>query len=703
RDPLFLLLLLVGAVGSSPTPGKLYGEIMSPNYPKPYPSNNLSSWDIVVPEGFKVKLNFWYFDLEPSETCLYDYVKVTADKRDLGRFCGQLGSAEGSHPGNREFMSKGNRMRLMFHSDFSNEENGTIVPYKGFLAYYQAEDLDECASGNALEEDEGPRCQHLCHNYVGGYVCSCHPGYQLQRDRHSCKVECSSLLFTEPSGYLSSPEYPQPYPAELQCNYSIHLERGLRIILKFLEPFEIDDHQQVHCPYDQLNIQVRGRVIGDFCGTVSPGLVETDSNVVDVLFFTDDSGFSRGWKIHYSSERVRCPQPVPRDQFTLIKDLQPLYQYRDYFIVSCKTGYDLMEGDKKLSAFTSVCQDDGTWHRPMPYCEIVNCGNPRGLINGEFSYVTQPENNEYQSEIAYYCNTPYYGTYTCSAEGSWSDQDGLEDIPVCLPVCGKPDNPIISIQRIIGGSEAPNGSFPWQAMTSINGLGGGVLLGDRWILTAAHTIYSKGGTDHVERESLNQIAERTEVFLGHTVVHELHKIGNRPVRNLYVHPGYKPHEKHNFDGDIALIELRDPITLGPDVLPICLPDAKNGSFYRRGRMGYVSGFGEEEQFLPDRLKYTALPVTGRATCQEWLKGEKIDKKDPVFSENMFCAGTKLGKKDACQGDSGGALSVLYKESGRWVAIGIVSWGIGCDKGYGFYTKVLNYLDWIKEKTGENWL
>lgn len=29
-------------------------------------------------------------------------------------------------------------MRLLFQSDFSNEENGTIVFYKGFLAYFQA-------------------------------------------------------------------------------------------------------------------------------------------------------------------------------------------------------------------------------------------------------------------------------------------------------------------------------------------------------------------------------------------------------------------------------------------------------------------------------------------------------------------------------------------------------------------------------------
>jgi len=29
-------------------------------------------------------------------------------------------------------------MRLAFHSDFSNEDNGTVIPYRGFLAYYQA-------------------------------------------------------------------------------------------------------------------------------------------------------------------------------------------------------------------------------------------------------------------------------------------------------------------------------------------------------------------------------------------------------------------------------------------------------------------------------------------------------------------------------------------------------------------------------------
>lgn len=44
----------------------------------------------------------------------------------------------GNPPGRREFESQGNKMLLTFHTDFSNEENGTVMFYKGFLAYYHA-------------------------------------------------------------------------------------------------------------------------------------------------------------------------------------------------------------------------------------------------------------------------------------------------------------------------------------------------------------------------------------------------------------------------------------------------------------------------------------------------------------------------------------------------------------------------------------
>ncbi|XP_036314529.1 complement C1r subcomponent [Pipistrellus kuhlii] len=705
---MWLLYLLVSVLfckvgGSVPIAQELYGEVTSPLYPKPYPNNFETTTVITVSKGYRVKLVFWQFDLEPSEGCFYDYVKISADKKTLGRFCGQLGSPLGNPPGEKAFISEGNKMLLTFHTDFSNEENGTVMFYKGFLAYYQAVDLDECASQqNTVEKNPQPRCQQLCHNYVGGYFCSCRPGYELQKDGHSCQVECSSELYTEPSGYVSSLEYPQPYPPDLRCNYSIRVERGYTIHLKFLEPFEIDDHQQVHCPYDQLQIYTSGRNIGEFCGKQRPADLDTSSNAVDLLFFTDESGDSRGWKLHYTTSIIKCPQPKTLDEFTIIQSLQPQYQFRDYFIVTCKQGYQLMEGNQELLSFTAVCQDDGTWHRAMPRCKIKDCGQPRSLRNGAFNYTTTKGVNTYQARIQYYCNEPYYkmktrdgsseseqGVYTCTAQGIWKNEQEGEKIPRCLPVCGKPVNPVhlLPSQRIIAGESAEMGSFPWQAFTNIYGRGGGALLGDRWILTAAHTLYPKGHNPEANTS--------IDVFLGHTKVEEIMKLGNHPVRRVRVHPDYRKDESQNFEGDIALLELENSVTLGPNLLPICLPDKE--TFYASKQMGYVSGFGITEDKMVTELKYVRLPVGDRNLCEKWLQGKK---KNYVFSQSMFCAGDPTQKRDACQGDSGGVFAVRDDGTDRWVATGIVSWGIGCGNGYGFYTKLLNYLDWIKKEMEE---
>uniref|UniRef100_A0A8C6FSL3 Complement C1r subcomponent n=1 Tax=Moschus moschiferus TaxID=68415 RepID=A0A8C6FSL3_MOSMO len=696
---LYLLLpVLFYGVGSTiPTPQRLYGEVTSPLFPKTYPNNFERTTVITVPTGYRVKLVFWQFDLEPSEGCFYDYVKISADKKTMGRFCGQLGSPLGNPPGRKEFMSQGNKMLLTFHSDFSNEENGTIMFYKGFLAYYQAVDQDECALQlNSAEEDPPPRCQHLCHNYVGGYFCSCRPGYELQQDGRSCQAECSSELFTEPSGYISSLEYPRPYPPDLRCNYSIRAERGHTLHLQFLEPFEIDDHQQIHCPYDQLQIYVSGRNIGEFCGKQRPERIDAQSNSVDLLFFTDESGDSRGWKLYYTSEVIKCPQPKTLDSFTIIQDLQPQYQYRDYFIATCKKGYELVEGNKALLSFTAVCQDDGTWHRAMPRCRIKDCRQPRSLPNGAFNYTTREGVNTYEARIQYYCHEPFYkmhtkdgrseserGLYTCTAQGIWKNKLVGEKMPQCLPVCGKPVNPVEQRQRIIGGQKAKLGNFPWQAYTNIHGPGGGALLGDRWILTAAHTINPK---DHEAQGSPN-----LDVFLGHINVEDITKLSNHPVRRVVIHPDYRQEESHNFEGDIALLELENSVTLGPNLLPICLPD--NETLYDPGLVGYVSGFGIMEERISHNLRFVRLPVARREICERWLRQKN---RNDVFSENMFCAGSPATRQDSCQGDSGGVFAVSDKKNDRWVATGIVSWGIGCGEGYGFYTNLLRYVDWIKK-------
>ncbi|XP_055962849.1 LOW QUALITY PROTEIN: complement C1r subcomponent-like protein, partial [Sorex fumeus] len=292
------------------------------------------------------------------------------------------------------------------------------------------------------------------------------------------------------------------------------------------------------------------------------------------------------------------------------------------------------------------------------------------------------------SQAQSHCQEPYYqaaaaGTLTCMAWSPWKWPQDVEEVPRCEPVCGRPLTPMIQNQEAHGSWKAELGSFPWQALVSIHGRGGGALLGDRWVLTAAHAIYPKDAVS-LGRE------RRVDVFLGHPVLAELLRLGPRPVRRVRVHPDYRPGEPHNFDGDVALLELQEPVALGPSLLPVCLPDSER--LYGAGVWGAVSGFGVDAGWLPSGLKASRLPVVLRGTCQAWLQERR---RPEVFSDNMFCAGDPQRPQGVCQGDSGGAFVVWDAQAQRWVATGVVSWGVDCGQGYGFYTKVLNYVGWIK--------
>ena len=127
--------------------------------------------------------------------------------------------------------------------------------------------------------------------------------------------------------------------------------------------------------------------------------------------------------------------------------------------------------------------------------------------------------------------------------------------------------------------------------------------------------------------------------------------------------------------------------------PVCLPDKKLD--IRKG-FGVISGFGEMENGLNSyELLWARIEMLNKTECKN-LMGPNRDE----LSRNMICAGG--GKVDSCQGDSGGPLVVIagckFTLAGcKFTLAGITSWGYGCGVlgSPGVYTKVANYINWIK--------
>ncbi len=249
---------------------------------------------------------------------------------------------------------------------------------------------------------------------------------------------------------------------------------------------------------------------------------------------------------------------------------------------------------------------------------------------------------------------------------------------------------VIALPRIeiIGGVVATPGEFP-SIVELIDHRGkhlcGGTLIRHDWVLTAGHCL----GAVKTVVTGLNSgdLSIGAESF---------------QVEKEFEHPNHQhPISSSN---DYALLKLS-----GPSRSPVLRVNNESLSFpddEARSPRALIAGWGSQAELSHSKLQgrehratkslmWAEVALVSARRCAAFYKRRF----DPL---TMICAGSEIGGKDACDGDSGGPL-ILRAPDGTEVLVGLTSWGDGCGRphAFGVYSRVDAVFDWIEKTIREN--
>ena len=248
--------------------------------------------------------------------------------------------------------------------------------------------------------------------------------------------------------------------------------------------------------------------------------------------------------------------------------------------------------------------------------------------------------------------------------------------------------------RIVGGSNVDISSFPSTVAILLNSrlnldnsffsalICGGTLIGQTWVLTAAHCVVDDKG-QVIRASELSILAGTTNLIEPKTDI--------TAVSRLIVHENYR---SIAFGDDIALLQLAEPApapAIEMNTQP--LPANQNTIIVGWGSLINIPEGGTGH--YPFILQGAIVPIWAATDCAALAGNYQF-----VNTETQICAGFPQGGVDSCQGDSGGPLYNTVADGSLRVA-GITSWGEGCAFANrpGIYTDVAMYRDWIFEMTG----
>ncbi|XP_068248283.1 brachyurin-like [Palaemon carinicauda] len=226
-----------------------------------------------------------------------------------------------------------------------------------------------------------------------------------------------------------------------------------------------------------------------------------------------------------------------------------------------------------------------------------------------------------------------------------------------------------SIVGVIGGTEVTPHSHPYVVHIDAWGVCQGFLISDEWVVTIAQCIAP---------------AEEAVLTFGAHNIYE-----HEPEQVKFHSTEFIIHEEFSaadFLNDIALIKLQQPIVFTPAIQPAALPTYS----IQNGSKAILTGWGQTSDLFPyysDVLREGKVTISPDSDCEDYYQ---------LSYPHTVCVMTGHGSAPFCQGDFG---STLYYQG---MVHGIASFysAAGCDSDGGdVYTRIFDFVDWIKSHTG----
>ncbi|KAM9301103.1 enteropeptidase [Morus bassanus] len=495
----------------------------------------------------------------------------------------------------------------------------------------------------------------------------------------SVPTDCGGPIeLWEPNSTFSSENFPNNYPNQAFCVWYLNAEKGKNIQLHF-QVFDLENIHDV--------VEVRdGRGPNSLLLAVYTGQdplpdVFSTTNQMTVILLTDKSATKKGFLANFTTGYHLGTCATDEHQCGN-GDCIPLHNLCDN-LPQCEDGSDeakcmrLINGSLSTEGLVQArigktwylaCADDWNEQISNSVCQLLGLGdaNMSSTVlftgDGPFVDITKAANHSLVFTKREHCLNNLVAHLQCN-----------------IKPCGKHLVTQNNGTRIVGGSDARREAWPWIVSLHFNSrpVCGASLIGDKWLVTAAHCVYGRQLKPSQWKAVLG-LYDQSDTTQPPTVV--------RNIDQIVINPQYMKRTK---DSDIALMHLQYKVQYTDYIQPLCLPE-KNQQFLP-GINCSIAGWGTimNEGPTSDILQEAEVPLISKEKCQQQMPEYSI-------TENMICAGYDIGGVDSCQGDSGGPLT--SEDGNKWFLVGVTSFGYECalPKRPGVYVRVTMFVDWIKK-------